>query len=71
MGKVIIVDAITGDVVEREQTNEEKVQTVADAAEVKASNDARVKAETAKATAKQAVLDKLGLTSDEVAALLG
>jgi hypothetical protein len=37
----------------------------------KATYEAKAKAETDKATAKQAVLDKLGLTADEVTALLG
>jgi ribulose kinase len=67
MGKVIVIDAVTGNVVEREQTDAEKAQTTADIAESKAQD----KAAADKAKAKQAVLDKLGLTADEVAALLG
>ena len=40
-------------------------------ATMKIEQDAHVAAEADKATARQAVLDKLGLTADEVAALLG
>jgi hypothetical protein len=40
-------------------------------ADLEKRTKARAKAEADKATAKQAVLDKLGLTADEVTALLG
>ena len=66
MGKVVIIDALTGETVERDQTEAELAQLKADQAESKA----RAKAEADKATAKEAVLTKLGLTADEVAALL-
>ncbi len=36
-----------------------------------AQEQARIDAQTAKAAARQAVLDKLGLSADEAAALLG
>ena len=48
--------------------------TADEAAQIDAQrNEAQTKAETdaAKAAARQAVLDKLGLTADEAAALLG
>jgi hypothetical protein len=45
---------------------QDPAQVKADLAEAKA----RQKVQAEKATAKQAVLDKLGLTADEVAALL-
>ena len=67
MAKVIIVDALTGKVVEREQTAAEETQTVADIAEAKTQAEAAA----AKDAARKAVLDKLGLTADEAAALLG
>jgi hypothetical protein len=67
MTKVVIVDALTGDGVEREQTDTEKAQTVADIAEAKA----RAKAAADKAAAKQSILDRLGITADEAALLLG
>ena len=66
MATVIIIDALTGKTVERDQTETELAQVKADQAESKA----RAKAEADKVTAKEAVLSKLGLTADEVAALL-
>jgi hypothetical protein len=66
MGKAVIIDGLTGETVERDQTEAELAQVKADQAEAKA----RAKAEADKVTAKEAVLSKLGLTADEVAALL-
>ena len=51
----------------RDATNEETAAI--DAQRAQAEN--RAKAEAAKAAARQAVLDKLGLTANEAAALLG
>ena len=51
----------------REMTDAEKTQFEIDKAEAKARADAQA----VKAVARQAVLDKLGLTADEAAALLG
>jgi hypothetical protein len=51
----------------RDATDEETAAIDA----VKAADKAEAKAATDKATARQAVLDKLGLTADEAAALLG
>jgi hypothetical protein len=67
MGKVVIVDALTGEVVERAQTVAEKTQSEKDKAEAEAQADALE----AKQATRQAVLDKLGLTADEAQALLG
>lgn len=67
MATVVIVNALTGDIVEREQTDAEKAQATADIAEAKA----QAKAAADKATARQAVLDRLGITADEAALLLG
>lgn len=67
MYKEKIVDVITGEEIWRDYTAEEN-------AEVKAAEaEAKLKAidKAAKDAAKQAVLDKLGLSADEVAALLG
>ena len=50
---------------------QDKTQYEADQAQAVKDASAKAKADTAKATARQAVLDKLGLTADEVAALLG
>ena len=51
----------------REMTDDEHAQHKLDLAEWKAQADAQA----AKAAARQAVLDKLGLTANEAAALLG
>ena len=67
MGKIVIVDTITGEVVEREQTAAEKTQAAKDQAEA----EAQAEAKEAKAVARQAVLDRLGLTEQEAQLLLG
>ena len=51
----------------RQMTDNEHEQWLADADEA----EAQAKAQAAKIAARQAVLDKLGLTADEAAALLG
>ena len=51
----------------REMTDEEHAQYLLDQAEAQAKSEAKA----AQAAARQAVLDKLGLTADEAAALLG
>ena len=51
----------------RNATTDETAAIDAERAEAQAQNDAAI----AKAIARQAVLDKLGLTADEAAALLG
>ena len=61
------VNAETGEEIEREMNAEELAQYSIDVAATQAA-----KAEAAaKAQAKQAILDKLGLTAEEAAALLG
>jgi hypothetical protein len=62
----IIADCTTGEIIERELTDQELAQELADQAE----QQAQTEAEAAKAAEKSAVLAKLGLTADEVAALL-
>lgn len=65
--KKIIVNCETGEIVERELNEEELAQYEADklAAELKASNEA------AEITARQSILDRLGLTEEEARLLLG
>ena len=62
-----IVNAETGEVIEREPTAEELAQKATDAQAVadKAAADAE------RATAKAALLVRLGITADEAALLLG
>jgi regulator of protease activity HflC (stomatin/prohibitin superfamily) len=63
----LIVNCETGETIERELNAEELAQAVIDEA-----NSQALKAEAdARATARQAVLDRLGLTADEAALLLG
>ena len=59
------------DDVVRDATDEEAAAIDAQQAEVVAQAVAAETAKTAKDAARQAVLDKLGLTADEVTALLG
>jgi len=63
----IIVNCETGEVTERELTDEELAQQAKDeAAEAKSRAEAE-----AKAAARQAILDRLGLTEEEARLLLG
>ncbi len=57
--------------VERDMTEAEQAAHEAWAVIAQAEAEARSEAEADKAAARQAVLDKLGLTADEAAALLG
>jgi hypothetical protein len=63
----LIVNCETGETIERELNAEELAQAVIDEA-----NSQALKAEAdARATARQAVLDRLGITADEAALILG
>jgi hypothetical protein len=67
----IVVNCSTGEVTELELTAEETAQRAKDAADyakAKADEDA---AATDRATAKTALLAKLGISADEAALLLG
>ena len=71
MTTAIEINCTTGEVVERELTADELAQREADAkaaADQKAADDAD---KAAKAVEKAALLDKLGITADEAALLLG
>jgi hypothetical protein len=57
--------------VERDMTEAEQAEYEAWSIIAQAEAEARSEAQTAKAAERQAVLDKLGLTADEAAALLG
>lgn len=65
--KETIYDVVTGETTERDLTAEEIAVIQAKQAEI----DAQEAAHVAQQAARQAVLDKLGLSADEVAALLG
>ncbi len=62
-----IHNTVTGEVIDREMTTDELAQYELDKAEAEARNAAQAE----RAAARQAVLDKLGLTANEAAALLG
>ena len=68
--EITIIDCTTGQVVVREMTEAEHKQKLANDKINAANYAATKKAQADLATAKQAVLAKLGLTADEVAALL-
>ena len=71
MTTAIEINCETGEVVERELTAAELAQREADAktaADQQAADDAD---KAAKAVEKAALLDKLGITADEAALLLG
>lgn len=67
MGKVIEHNVETGEIIEREQTPEEKQQAEIDTAVAvaKAQTKAEIQAK------RQALLDKLGITEEEARLLLG
>ena len=67
----IEVNCTTGEVLEIELTDAEVAQREADAAAHAAEQAKREAEEAAKATARAAILDRLGLTADEAAILLG
>jgi|DEB0MinimDraft_3_1074331.scaffolds.fasta_scaffold14349_4 preprotein translocase subunit SecA len=67
MGLIVIIDAITGKIEEREQTRTELEQAAKD----KEETEAREKIEILKKAKRQAVLEKLGLDEQELIALLG
>jgi len=56
---------------DREMTAEEEAAHLAWAVIAQAETQAQIEAQAAKIAARQAVLDKLGLTADEAAALFG
>lgn len=61
------VNAITGEVINREPTAEELQQNALDR-QAELAKNAELEA---KATQRQAILDRLGLTAEEAALLLG
>jgi hypothetical protein len=65
--KILEHNVETGEVIERDATEEEIAQAAKDQAEL----NARLAQEAAKAEAKAALLEKLGITEDEARLLLG
>jgi hypothetical protein len=67
----IEVNCTTGEVLEIELTDAEVAQREADAVAAETQRKADEKAAADKASAREAILDRLGLTADEAAILLG
>jgi hypothetical protein len=65
-----IHDIITGEIIERLFTQDEIKEAEAEALRIKNLNDVRVTEESQKASAKAALLEKLGITEDEAKLLL-
>ena len=65
--QITIHDVSTGEIIVRDMNADELAQLKLDKAQAKLD----AQAQTAKQAARQAVLDKLGLTADEANALLG
>jgi hypothetical protein len=66
-----IINAETGEETLREYTAEEIAQVEKSKADALLENEKFAAEQASKDAARQAVLDKLGLSADEVAALLG
>ena len=66
-----IYDCITGETITRDFNAEELAQYEADKAQAAIDAADKEAAAANKQAARQAVLDKLGLTADEITALLG
>jgi phosphopantetheinyl transferase (holo-ACP synthase) len=67
MNNKLIVNVETGEVIERKMNAKELAQWEAD----KAAAEAQAAEAAAKEAARQALLDKLGITADEAKLLLG
>lgn len=71
MADVIEIDAATGEVTERAFTLEELAQREKDAADYAAAQAAAESAESEREAQRAALLERLGLTADEFAVLVG
>lgn len=69
--QITIINAITGETITRNYTTDELAQLEIDKAQAVKDAADKAKADADKQAARQAVLDKLGLTADEITALLG
>jgi hypothetical protein len=67
---ISITDVITGETVDREMTDDELAQLEIDRQETAARLEAEIADQQAKALAKAALLERLGMTAEEAALLL-
>ena len=70
MPQISIFDATTGETITREFNETELAQLEADQAKDKKEATAKAKADKAKADQRQTILDRLGITNEELLAIL-
>jgi len=68
--QITIHNAITGETITRDFTADELAQAEADQAQAKKEATAKAKADKAAADKRQIILDRLGITNDELLAIL-
>ena len=68
--QINIFDATTGDTIIRDMNETEFAQHEADIAQAKKEAAAQAKADQAKANQRQIILDRLGITDEELRAIL-
>tara|TARA_R110000868_G_scaffold229700_1_gene482791 strand:+ start:710 stop:931 length:222 start_codon:yes stop_codon:yes gene_type:complete len=68
--QITITDAITGETVIRDMNETELAQVDADIAQTKKDAAAKAKADKIKADTRQTILDRLGITNEELLAIL-
>ena len=65
-----IIDCLTGETITREMNSEELAQLAKDIAGAKLEAEAKLKAEEARDRKRQEVLDRLGITAEELKTIL-
>ena len=68
--QITIHDVATGEIITRDLTADEIAQWEANALQIKKEKAAQAKAEQAKADKRQTILDRLGITNEELLAIL-
>ena len=68
--KITIHNAATGEIITRDYNSEELAQLAKEIADAKLEAEAKVKAEEARDRKRQEVLDRLGITAEELKTIL-
>tara|TARA_R110000822_G_scaffold117748_1_gene250215 strand:- start:11 stop:229 length:219 start_codon:yes stop_codon:yes gene_type:complete len=68
--QITIHDAITGEIITRDMNETELAQIETDQAQAKKEATAKAKAEKTKVDTRQTILDRLGITNEELLAIL-
>tara|TARA_R110000868_G_scaffold378073_1_gene643467 strand:- start:26 stop:244 length:219 start_codon:yes stop_codon:yes gene_type:complete len=68
--QITIHDAITGEIITRDMNETELAQIETDQAQAKKETTAKAKAEKTKADTRQTILNRLGITNEELLAIL-